>query len=153
MVHTKERFTASLEDASLGDSVDRMKNVGDIGQQVTSPDWLGMAKNAFLDSDRYFESSIRWQFERNIAFMVNVWKTLRRPPPASWFMQALWLFGTVLETTSQRPIFGRPGMTVCVTPPPSLMEVDGVITWELMSPGMVSVTKGTKLDGGSDGTV
>lgn len=72
MVKIHEKDTAALEDGSLGDSADRITEVegtidttGDEpkGEQ---PDWLGLAKNAYEDSTRFLDSSLRWKWERNI---------------------------------------------------------------------------------------
>lgn len=64
---------ASLEDATSGDSVDRAMAPATGGTQTDGsqarseapPDWLGIAKDAYMDSTEFLDSSLRLQWERN----------------------------------------------------------------------------------------
>ncbi len=71
MARIKEKDTAALEDGSVGDSVDRMQAFDDakeqsLIEQPAGPDWLALARNNYEDSTNFVETSIRWQWERNL---------------------------------------------------------------------------------------
>lgn len=69
MVKVKTEFGPSGEDGSLGDSVDAAR--GGVTEphvyqaKAGDPEWLKIAKDAYMDSTRYIDSSLRWQWERN----------------------------------------------------------------------------------------
>ena len=89
MVKIRQQYGASGEDASKGDSVDRMGGFesavrGEVKTDGTpeggQPDWLGIARDSFEDSTRFIESSLRWQWERNERAFQN------RHPPGSKYL-------------------------------------------------------------------
>lgn len=72
MAKTREPFGPALEDASVGDAVDRAERDGprrtpgsEGPESGDAPDWLTLAKNAYQDSTRFVDSSLRAQWERN----------------------------------------------------------------------------------------
>ena len=75
MVKVKDSpWHAAGEDGSVGDSVDNSSPFRPAGapQDTTGdkpvgdePNWLGIARDAYEDSTRFMESSLRWQWERN----------------------------------------------------------------------------------------
>jgi len=80
MVKKKTPYGPSGEDASTGDSVDRLSSVqkamlatpgmdpedaAEDSYLDEDPDWLGLAKNAYEDSTSYLDSSLRSQWEKN----------------------------------------------------------------------------------------
>jgi hypothetical protein len=62
---------AALEDATSGDSVDRMLSPKVTDDRTESqdamdqPDWLGLARDTYEDSTNFIDSSLRVQWERN----------------------------------------------------------------------------------------
>ena len=83
MVKIKKPFTASLEDGSKGDSVDMIEDKLNESQEAESiqvegmelGEWLRIARDAYDDSDRYMESSLRVQWERNERAFQNRFPT------------------------------------------------------------------------------
>jgi hypothetical protein len=76
MVKVKVPYGASGEDGSRGDSVDARDNVangvaspGSSGaatiEGAEAPDWMALARDAYEDSDRFHETSLKQTWERN----------------------------------------------------------------------------------------
>lgn len=64
MAKSKEEFGPSLEDGAGGMSASATGTAMSEGDDA-APEWLSIARNAFEDSERFFDSSIRPQIERN----------------------------------------------------------------------------------------
>lgn len=94
MVYVTEPFSAAGEDASKGDSVDlrgrpQQQDAGDshVGPSRTEEvggqplvEWLRIARDSYQTSERYVDSSLRWQWERNERAFQS------RHPPGSKYL-------------------------------------------------------------------
>jgi len=65
VVKVKTPYGPSGEDASVGDSADRLETGNEKNEKdVAGPDWLKLAQDAYEDSTKFLDSSLRSQWEK-----------------------------------------------------------------------------------------